>query len=80
MTQTQKTTPADAADAAPENLTKILAELDAIAAWFETQDGVDVEAGLERVRRGAALIKQSKARLREVENIFEEIKNDLDQE
>ncbi len=55
-----------------------LNELEQIAAWFEKQKDVDVEEGLKRVKEGAALIKDLKGRLREVENEFEEIKKGLD--
>ena len=52
-------------------------KLRAIASWFEQQDEVDVEKGLEKVREGAVLIKASRTRLKELENEFEEVKKDL---
>lgn len=48
--------------------------------WFDRQEEVDVEVGLEKVREGAALIKESKARLKKVENEFEEVKKELEEE
>lgn len=62
------------------NLTKTLKELDGIAAWFETQSDVDVEEGLVKIKEGAELIKKSKKRLAEVENTFEEIKKQINEE
>jgi len=59
------------------NLTETMKKLRAIASWFEQQDEVDVEKGLEKVREGAQLIKVSLARLKELENEFEEVKKDL---
>jgi Asp-tRNA(Asn)/Glu-tRNA(Gln) amidotransferase C subunit len=59
------------------NLTETMKKLRAIASWFEQQDEVDVEKGLEKVREGAVLIKASRARLKELENEFEEVKKDL---
>lgn len=59
------------------NLTKNLKEIEQIVEWFESQEEVDVEKGIEKVRIGAKLIKESKSRLKEIENEFEEIKKDL---
>jgi len=57
-----------------------LKKLEEIIEWFDKQEEVDVEAGLERVKGGVALIKESKERLKELENEFEEIKEDLKKE
>ena len=59
------------------NLTETMKKLRAIAAWFETQDEIDVEKALEKVKEGAELIKQSRERLKELENEFEEVKKKL---
>ncbi len=59
------------------NLTETMKKLRAIATWFQDQDEIDVEKGLEKVREGAVLIKASRARLKELENAFEEVKKDL---
>jgi hypothetical protein len=60
-----------------QSLTETMKKLRAIASWFEQQDEVDVEKGLEKVKEGALLIKASRARLKELENAFEEVKKDL---
>ena len=39
-----------------------------------------MEAGLERVKQGVALIKASRERLKKIENEFEEVKKELKQE
>ncbi len=54
-----------------------LGKLEKIVQWFETQDQVDVEEGLSKVREGAELIKDLKQKIKKVENEFEEIKKDL---
>ena len=59
------------------NLTQTLKEIDAIVAWFDAQEDVDVEEGLVRIQKGAALIGAAKARLKDVENTFDEITKDL---
>jgi exonuclease VII small subunit len=55
------------------DLKKSLTELKAIVEWFDEQDEVDIEAGLEKVRKGSILVKQCKSRLAEIENEFLEI-------
>jgi exodeoxyribonuclease VII small subunit len=57
-----------------------LKKLEAIAAWFDQQEEVDVEQGLQKVKEGTALIKELKTKLKQVETEFEEIKKDLDEE
>jgi len=60
------------------NLTASLKKLEEIVEWFENQEEVDVEKGLEKVREGVRLVKASRERLEKVENEFEEIKKDLE--
>ena len=60
-----------------ENISQSLDKLERIVAWFDEQESVQVEAGLEKVREGAALIKELRGRLKTVENEFEELKKDL---
>lgn len=52
-------------------------KLRGIIEWFESQDEIDVEKGLEKVKEGAVLLKLSKVRLKELENEFEDIKKTL---
>lgn len=61
-----------------ESLGESLAKLESITAWFESQDEIDVEKALEKVKEGVSLIRASKERLREVENEFEVVKKELD--
>ena len=60
-----------------KTLQDILAELKDISAWFDSQEEVDVEAALAKVKDGAQLVKEGKALLAGLENQFEELKNDL---
>jgi exodeoxyribonuclease VII small subunit len=57
-----------------------LKKLESIAAWFDEQEEVDVEQGLQKVKEGTGLIKELKTKLKQVENEFEEIKKDFDSE
>jgi hypothetical protein len=63
-----------------KGLSNNLKRLSEIAEWFDTQEEVDVEEGLEKVKQAAKLIKLSKERLKEIENEFEEIKREIDEE
>lgn len=63
-----------------ESLTESLKRLEAILAWFDEQEAVDVERGLEKVKEGAVLLKKSRARLKAVENEFSIVKKELEQE
>lgn len=62
------------------NLTETMKKLRMITEWFESQEEVDVEKGLEKVKEGADLIKASRERLKELENEFEEVKKKLSDE
>ena len=59
------------------SLTDNLKKLRSIVEWFERQEDVDIETGIAKVREGAGIIKESRSRLRELENEFTEIKKDL---
>ncbi len=59
------------------NLTEALKKLEEINNWFENQDEVDVEQGLEKVKEGVRLVKASQSRLKDIQNEFEEIKKDI---
>ncbi len=63
-----------------ENLSDSLKKIQGIISWFEEQKEVDVEKGLEKVKEGAALITASRKRLQEIENEFEIVKKDLENE
>jgi len=62
------------------NLKESLSKLNGIVEWFDEQEEVDVEVGLDKVKEGAELIKACKKRLSEVENEFKEIQRDIDKE
>jgi len=59
------------------SLKKSLDELRTIADWFDGQEEVDVEQGLEKAKKGVRLVKECRKRLAELENEFEEIKKEL---
>ena len=63
-----------------ENLNDNLKKLSEITDWFENQEEVDVEEGLTKVKEAVGLIKSSKARLKGIENEFEEIKKGMGSE
>lgn len=62
------------------NLSESLKKVQDIIAWFDNQEDVDVEKGLEKIKEGTVLIKDSRARLKEIENEFEVVKKDLEKE
>ena len=62
------------------NLSESLKKVQAIIAWFDEQAEVDVEKGLEKIKEGTVLIKESRTRLKEIENEFEVVKKDLEKE
>lgn len=55
-----------------------LSKLEEIVKWFETQNEVDVEKGLTKVKEGAALIKDLRKRMEAIQNEFQEIKKELE--
>jgi exonuclease VII small subunit len=59
------------------NITETMKKLRAITEWFEAQEEIDVEKGIEKIKEGAELIRASKERLKELENEFEDIKKKL---
>ncbi|MBU0722241.1 exodeoxyribonuclease VII small subunit [Patescibacteria group bacterium] len=62
----------------PKNsLKNSLKKLKEIIDWFDAQEEVDVEAGLEKVKEGVSLIKGSRAELKKLENEFEKVKQEL---
>ncbi len=52
--------------------------LEKIVRWFETQEELDLEEGLKRIKEGAAIAKDLKTRLKSVENEFTELKKELE--
>ncbi len=59
------------------NFTESLIELNKIVSWFDDQENVDVEQGLDKVRAAAKIIKESKTRLAQIENEFKEIEKEM---
>ena len=57
-----------------------LKKLEDIVEWFDKQEEVDVEAGLEKVKEGVGLIKTSRERLKKLENEFEEVKKEIEEQ
>lgn len=59
------------------NLSDTIKKLRSITEWFESQQEIDVEKGLDKIKEGADLIKASRLRLKELENEFDEVKKKL---
>jgi len=59
------------------NLGELIDNLSKISEWFESQEEIDIEVGLQKIKEATTLIKESKKRLKEVENEFEEIKKEI---
>lgn len=54
-----------------------LQRLKSIVSWFDDQEEVDIEEGLEKVKEGAKIVKESREKLKKLENEFEKIKEEL---
>jgi exonuclease VII small subunit len=63
-----------------KTLGESLDKIQKIITWFENQEEVDVELGLEKMKEGAKLIHESRERLQEIENEFEVVKKELEKE
>lgn len=61
------------------DFSKAIGELEEINRWFQNED-IDLDVGLSKFRRGLALIKQCRERLKHVENEFVEIKKEFQTE
>lgn len=53
-------------------------ELEEINQWFQKPD-IDLDEGLEKLKRGKELITKCEARLVEAENEFERIRDDFEE-
>lgn len=62
------------------NITDNLKKLKEISEWFNNQDTVDVEKGLEKIKLATSLMKESKKRLIELQNEFTEIQKELEED
>lgn len=62
------------------NLKDSIRKLNQIVEWFESQEEIDIEAGLEKVKEGAMIVKVCKKRLSEIENEFEQIQRETEKE
>ena len=60
-----------------KNLKNNLKKLEEISTWFNNQEEVDLEEGLNKVKEAVVLIKASKEQLKQIENEFEEIKREI---
>lgn len=59
------------------NFTKAYQEIEEINEWFQGED-IDLEEALQKYKRGMELVQKCKARLKEAENKFEEIRKDYE--
>lgn len=57
-----------------QNFAEAFAELEAITEWFDSQENVDLDEGLQKFERGLALTTALKKKLSEVENQVVELK------
>jgi exonuclease VII small subunit len=58
---------------------KHLEELAEILEWFDSQEELDIEEALEKIKSATTLIKISKERLGEIENEFKILKNEVEE-
>lgn len=64
---------------AQNKLKDSLKKLKEIVVWFDNQEEIDVETALEKVKQGVVLIKESRGQLKQLENEFEKVKQDIDE-
>ncbi len=62
------------------NLNENLKKLAEISTWFNSQKDIDLEAGLDKVKEAAILIKESREKLDNLENEFKEIEKEFAQD
>ncbi len=55
-----------------------LKEISVILEWFDSQEELDVELALEKIKKAGELMKSSKKRLVEIENEFKEIRKTVE--
>ncbi len=60
------------------SLDETLKKLERIAEWFEKQNEPNLEEGLKKVEEAALLLKESRERLGEIENRFDEVRRIVD--
>ncbi|MBI2573781.1 MAG: exodeoxyribonuclease VII small subunit [Candidatus Wildermuthbacteria bacterium] len=58
------------------NFTKAYEEIEHINEWFQKED-IDLDEALKKYKRGMELVTQCKARLKDAENKFEEVKKEF---
>ena len=56
------------------NFASAFEELEEITKWFDSQEQLDLDAGLKKFERGLELASELKKKLTQVENKVEEIK------
>ncbi|NQV89811.1 exodeoxyribonuclease VII small subunit [Candidatus Uhrbacteria bacterium] len=61
------------------NFTEAFSELEEITKWFDSEDQLDLDAGLKKFERGLELASELKKKLAQVENKVEEIKEKFSQ-
>ena len=57
-----------------------LEEIAEILEWFDSQEELEVEEALSKVKQASALIVASKKRLKEIENEFKEVEKEIEEE
>ena len=62
-----------------KNFKQHMEELGKILSWFDSQEELDVEEALKKVKKASELITMSKKRLTELENEFKEIKREIEE-
>lgn len=61
------------------SIAESIKQLENISSWFDEQENVDLEEGLKKVKEGATLIKDTREKLKNIKNEFEEIQKEIGQ-
>ena len=63
-----------------KEISQNLSKLEEIVNWFKKQEEIDIEAGLDKLKEAAPILKDLKSRLHKIQNEFEEIKHSLEED
>ena len=62
-----------------QTLKEYLKEIQKITDWFDSQEDLDVEIALQKVKEVTLLIKAAKGKFAEIENEFKEVKKKIEE-
>lgn len=58
-------------------ITRALSQLKEISEWFDSQENIDIDLAISKIKEGVKLVKICKEKLKVAENTFTELKKEL---